>query len=163
MGAVLKERVFDKVKNSKPFMKRDIIIYIASFFLIASLFFAFVIFPNKTSSGGFVVSVDGNTFFTFDLNTKTEKIEENYSHLIEKTTEEYSVIFKVYTDEEKQGYNTILIDLENLCASVTESNCSIKKDCVHSPAVKDNGSIVCAPHKLRVAPINSNFDNPTVG
>ncbi len=159
----MKEGIVEKIKQSKPFMKVDIIIYFLSLVLVVMLFLIFVIFPQKTTATGFSVSLDGNHLLTYNSITKTYDLDDKFSHLVEVIEDDNKVNFKIYSSDEKTGFNLLVIDKISHTAYITESNCSNRKDCVHTSPIKDSGVIVCAPHKLKISPVTNATDNPTVG
>ncbi len=158
---VLNNQILRKVKNSKLFEKNDVFIYAVSLVILVVLFAVFVIFPTTKNSDGFTVFVDGKTAIVFNSNTKTYSIASEFNNAINIEETEQGILFTVKTSD--NGYNDVFIDYVSGKASVVDSNCSVRKDCVHTASIKNSGVIVCAPHKLKVAPTNFNNDNPVVG
>ena len=69
----------------------------------------------------------------------------------------------VFTNQEKSGYNVIFIDTKERTEKVIYANCSDRKDCFHSPAIKNNGTIYCSPHDLLIKPIAQKNSAPITG
>jgi hypothetical protein len=152
-----------KREQVQPFLKRDLFVYPA-IFLFVLILFLIVLLPAKSKTIGFTVSHQDTVILTF-THEKAQPITLNpeYENLveIEKIDQGYKV--KIYTSLDKIGYNTIVFDQEKRTAKVTDSNCSERKDCFHTPAISDNGTIYCSPHKLLIKPIGNVADTPITG
>lgn len=153
----------EKNKNC-IFRKADLIIYAALAAVVVFLLVFFVFLPISKPVNGFIVSVKGKTCLTYrfqnDLLTVEAEFESNVD--VKEVDGGYQII--VYHDHEKSSFNHIFIDVKNKTAKVTESSCSVSKDCVHSPSISSSGVIYCAPHTLKIVPIDSDgFIPPTVG
>lgn len=149
----------DVLKNSKPFKKFDLLVYLSVLVLIFSLFLCY-----NTCSGGEIeklsISRGGTTLFVYDFSDGTYEIfSENVS------VEESGVLTVTVLTEDRTGQNVVEIDKNEKSARVTDADCSARKDCVHSPAIKKAGaSIVCVPHGLVIsADGNGGIDRPVVG
>ena len=145
--------------SSKLFKKGDVFVY--SFLAIAFLllFLFLIIIPTKISSKGFSISVDGNSVANYYYeNQSLEILDSSYSLLISYDTKGNTIT--IYTDSTKQHYNVIAIDNLNKTARVSDANCSVSKDCVYTPAIKNNSAIVCAPHKLKIASLGKAVQTP---
>ena len=118
-------------------------------------------FPARTSENnyGFKLVRGGKDIFCFNYNTHTYTLSAGYDNLI--TVEEFSEGFfyvKVFTDTTKNSFNTIEVDSNSRQVSVTDSNCSNSKDCVHTSAIKDGyGIIICVPHDLKILPVGDGY------
>ena len=145
--------------SSKLFKKGDVFVY--SFLAIAFLllFLFLIIIPTKISSKGFSISVDGNSVANYYYeNQSLEILDSSYSQLISYDTKGNTIT--VYTDSTKEHYNVISIDNANKTARVSDANCSISKDCVYTPSIKNNSAIVCAPHKLKIVSLGKEVQTP---
>lgn len=162
MGGNLDKQVFYKIKNSKPFEKSDVFLYASSLVILAVLFIVFVVFPTNKLSNGFNISLDGKTAIVINVKSRTYSIANEFADDISVIESEDGISFEIFTDD-NGGYNVVYVNYDSMQAKVSDSNCSIRKDCVHTSPIKDSGVIVCAPHKLKVSLIGNTSDNPIVG
>ena len=159
----MKINVLERIKESKPFHFGDLFVYILSAIFLFILFAVFVIFPPTTQSDGIKITKDGKEVFTYYFSSHDYQIVNEFSDLIVVNESDEGLYVKIFFDDLKRSFNVVYIDFSSSTARVTESNCSSSKDCVHSSPVKDSGVIVCAPHKLKIAPLVEKIDQPTVG
>lgn len=158
----MKKQTVNEIKNSKPFNKVDVLVYVTLLLIVFALFAAFVFSPAKKDVEGFIVEQDGKTVLTYTLSDKNYVVSSEFAESVEITDGENGVYFKIYQSNGTK-YNIVYIDFDGY-ADVTESNCSTSADCVHSPAITNSGAIVCVPNSLKVSPINGNYsDQPVVG
>ena len=147
------------MKERKAFAKWDILIYTLSLLTIASLFIAFIITPKSSSSDGFRVFVGDKQAFTFKYSDKSFTITDGYDIIVTNDGELYTVTVKT-----ERGFNQITADTVKKTVKVTDADCSIGKDCVHTVALSGNtGAIICVPHDLRVLPLKGGFTPPIAG
>ena len=154
----------DKQKGLSLFCKGDIVVYAS---LVLCLLFAFLIlvFPKANSKySGFTLLKANETVLTFSFESSTPlKIEDKFALLTEVEQVDNAYKITVFTNQEKSGYNVILIDTKERTAKVIDANCSERKDCFHSPAIKNNGTIYCSPHDLLIKPIAQKNGAPITG
>jgi hypothetical protein len=147
------------MEKRKAFAKWDILIYALSLLTIASLFFVFVIFPNTGNSDGFRVFVGQTQVFAFNYSDRSYTVTDGYDVTVTNDGELYTVTVKT-----EKGFNQITADVINKTVKVTDADCSIGKDCVHTVALTgDTGAIICVPHDLRVLPLNGGYIPPIAG
>lgn len=150
---------FRQIKTSKPFKPWDLLLYCLILLLVFALFFAFVIFPadSASDSTGFKIILNDKEVFVFDYTAGTFSVEPEFSDVIAVeiiSDGVYSV--KIYSDKSTGAFNTVLADTTARTVSVSESNCSESKECVHTPSiVNSRGVIICAPHKLKIVPVTN--------
>ena len=146
------------IKNSKPFKKLDLLVYFLVLAIVASLFLCFGT-CNADAIQSMAVFRNGETLFTYDFNSDVYGI---FSDDVQAEREDGSVIVTVRTGQD--GYNVVKIDVADRSFSVTDANCSARKDCVHSPVVTKAGqSAVCAPHSLVFAAEGRTPNRPVIG
>lgn len=154
----LKSVDFEQIKSNKPFKIWDLVLYCPILVLVLALLFAFVIFPadSAVESTGFKIILNDKEVFVFDYSTRTYSLDpESIDQIIVEDLSGGFCIVKVISDKNSGAFNTVTANIEKHMVSVTESNCSESKECVHTPDIKDShGVIVCAPHKLKVVPTN---------
>ena len=150
---MLKKSVHAKTKDLKPFEFGDIIVYGFTLLLVAVLFLFLVIFPKTKTASGFKVTVNGNEVFTYYTASDKYVIKELSGYTIDVENTDGNYLLTVSSND--GHYNKILFDKSNNSAKLVESNCSLSKDCTFSPAITDNGAIICAPHALKIVPILS--------
>lgn len=159
---MVKKSEYTCVKNLKSFCFYDIIVYAITLLSIFFLFLFFVILPKENSVEGFLVTVDGQRVVHYDLNTKIITTDVVDGVLVDIDTVENGYIITV--SFESEHYNKIFFNISDNSAKVIESNCSSSKDCTFSPAITSNGTIYCAPHRLKVLPITADgFSEPITG
>ena len=159
---MLKKSVYNSVKSSKPFHFGDIFVYAIVSFVIIALFSFFVFFKKNNEHKGFEVIVKGQTLLTFTFSGNQIKVSNEDLIFVEES--DGGVYVTVYQDQEKQSYNVIYFNVNEKTAEVTESTCSLSKDCTVTPAINKSGAIYCAPHSLKIIPIGTEgFIPPTVG
>ena len=150
------------IKNSKPFKRGDLLVYLLVLLIVTILFAVFILFPKTQVSAGFKVTVNGELIFTFD-NSNGVTVSDGKDGLIETVSTDGGVLVTVYSSLDKSGYNLIFFSTDGT-AEIIESDCSLSHDCTFIPKIKDNGAIYCAPRGLKVAPnIGGGFTPPVTG
>lgn len=148
----------DVIKNSKPFNKPDLIVYLLAAVLIFALFLCCK--PRAEGQiGKMSISRSGETIFSYDFTSGAMYADKEQVSVSESGN---TLLVTVYTGE--TGYNAVQIDKAARSFFVKDANCSARKDCVHSPAVTKGGqSAVCVPHELVFAAEGGSPDRPVVG
>lgn len=141
----------EQIKNGKWVSVWDIVAYAVITVAIVALILGLTLGRDKSALVGFTIEYRGETVLTYDFTTKEKEFAE------ERITweEEGDVILITFTTEQKRGYNKILVNVKERTVRVAESNCSAHKDCVYTPALKNNSSapIICTPHGLSISPL----------
>ncbi len=154
--------IFQSIKESKPFFKKDLIVYL----LVILLTISFIVIVNITSTPNDKVEClyNGQKVFDYDFAVNNLKL---YSvdgvTVIQNTDGDALYLTLTYSDG---GFNKVKLDKKQKSASVSESNCSHSKDCVHSPAIVKSGqSVICVPHGLVLKSANTvgTPNQPSVG
>lgn len=158
----MSKKIINEVRESKPFKRGDIIVYISLILVVFFLFLFFTIIPySSDTDSGFKIYVNGIETARFYYSSLRLEIVDKESVCTFELNEKKTVL-TVYFDNEKTQYNVLSIDPENQSVKVSNANCSVSKDCTFSPPVKNNGAIVCVPHKLKITPLYSNEIAPPV-
>ena len=157
----MERKRFDKIRSSKLFYKGDLLIYFTLSALLILLFFALVIFPAAKSSSGFEVCRENTTILRYSGGKIS--VEEQFSSFVEIKEVEQGFEVVIYANLDKTHFNVLLFDTKTDTVKVIESNCSHSKDCTYIPAIKNSGTIYCAPHKLKIRPTTSDFTPPVAG
>lgn len=155
----MKENIYDKVKNGKPFAAFDLLVYALVVLICAGLFLGFVIMSKHDSGNGFTVYYKDEKIFSFyydDL--KYDLAEFDGSIKVENTDPENRLFtITVFTGGE-ENYNVLSVSAKDKTVKVAEANCSYRKDCVHTPEIKDGtGAIYCLPHGLKILPLKNGY------
>ena len=138
-------------------------VYIAAIIVLTALFVFFVILPANGNGEGFVVSVNDQTAFIYDYESKKYEIKE-FDGYIEMGDADLNGTFYFTVFTKDGGYNVIEVVPNEKTVRVSESNCSSKKDCVFTPAVKNgSGAIFCMPHGLKILPLKEKYRSITTG
>lgn len=159
----MKSEIYTKVKSKKPFEFNDIFIYLGLILLIVVLFLFCVIIPQKNTPLGIEISKNNQKVLTFNYSSNSIVVESDFDNLVEIKKLNDGKLITIYTNTEKSGYNKIYIDLKNKTAKMQDSTCSHSKDCVSLPKISDSGMIFCAPHALKITPIDSKGTPPWTG
>ena len=145
-----------QVKKDRFFRVWDILVYGAVAAVVIVLFTVFVF----TGSGGKLAAVnvnyDGKPAFSCDLTDGSYEIFMPENIAVRQEGDILTVMFCIDGGSLSvpEGYNVISVDLARRSVSVTESDCSNRRDCVHTPAMTDtNGIIICTPHRLEIVPV----------
>lgn len=149
MGVIAeKPDLAEKVAKSKPFTKKDLLIYGFAFVLFClSLLPLFL--NNGGNNAGFEVYVRGEKAFTYYYGGE-RFAEEKFFERTEFNEEEHTLT--IYFNDEKTEYNVLVIDDESKTVRVKASTCK-NHDCERM-----ENDIYCAPHFLRVTGIKKSKD-----
>ncbi len=147
----MKEQKNPETINPKLFGLWDVVVYSAVIAVVVLLFILFVFIPNGKAPQGFKVLLDGKTVAKYDYALQTLSVTDGYQDFIKVDGDKITV----YSNAERTHYNVLLIDDGNKSVKVFSANCSTSKECVYTPALKGDGAIVCAPHKLKIVPLSS--------
>lgn len=147
-----------QVKNSKWFRIWDLIVYGAVIVVIVALFLAFHFTKDTSKADGVRILYKNETVFEYYYSADDYKIvkEENVS-IESESAQKLTLTF--YTDG-KKGYNEVVIDKVEKSVKVTDADCSLRKDCVYTPEIKNSsGFISCSPHMMTIQPFNPKTDD----
>lgn len=154
----MKRKDFLSLKKAKPFEFNDLFIYLIIIIMVTVLFFAFVIFPKNKANDGFKVYKNGVEVLTFYYDEQTLIVKDGFN--VKKERSDGGVYLTVYHSKDLSSFNKLYINLSDDTVVMVDSTCSNSKDCTHTPAIKSVGAIYCAPHDLKIAPINSDGKVP---
>lgn len=156
---ILKVKNYEKIKQNKPFEINDIFVYLIIVVLIFSLFFCLIILPKSTTSNGFLVYKNQDKVLTYLHSQNTVIVEDDFLSLVQIEKGQNSTTIKIYHDKNKDKYNVIVFDHQSKKAKMQQSTCSQSKDCTFLPAIDNSGMIYCAPHDLKIVPLNPTTSN----
>lgn len=149
-----------QVKEGKYFRIWDLLVYGFIALIIAALFLTVFLTKDNSPSEGFTVRYADKLVFTYYYSTDKYEIDNSYGN-IEIGEEDGESLTLTFRTPDKKGYNVIFIDKLNKSVKVTDADCSLHKDCVYTPAIKDNSSIIsCPPHKMFIEPLARKIDDP---
>ncbi|MBR5192147.1 MAG: NusG domain II-containing protein [Clostridia bacterium] len=159
----MKNFSFDEIKKLKPFMVKDVFLYLILVIIVLTLF-VFIVFLPKTTSNGIKIEKNNNVVLTYYFKNSNCIINKDHQNLILVENTEDLVKITIYEDKTLTGFNVVEINLANKSFKVTESNCSLSKECVHTPtATNGNGVIICAPRNLKISFITSTNNGIVTG
>ena len=152
----------EQVKKDRFFKVWDVLIYGVIAVIVAALFLVIFLTGDRRA----LTEVEGqyNNALAFSYNFDSDELyialPQNVAEA-ENSDDGITLIF--CTDggslEEPSSCNIIYIDKSARTVAVTESDCSSRRDCVHTPAITNNsGVIVCTPHSLQIVP--AGFSDP---
>lgn len=156
----------EQVKKDRFFRIWDILVYGIIAAVIVALFLAVTLTSDKSTLEGIEVYYNNNLAFTYDFaEDKLDITLEDNIAVEENGARTLKILF--CTDDgslaEHTDYNLIEINKSERTVSVTESDCSNRKDCVYTAAIKNSsGLIVCTPHRLRIMPADYKDDGQTL-
>lgn len=152
----------EQVRKTKYFRLWDILIYGIIALIIAALFLVVFLTSDKSPTNGFTIRQADKVVFTYYFDT--DKCEYALADGIISIDgqDDKSLKLTVYTAD-KSGYNKVEVDKVNKSVKVVDADCSLlKKDCVYTPALKDNSSVIsCLPHEMYIEPLIKRVDNPS--
>ena len=161
VGVKLNKVKFEKIKSQKPFSKKDFIVFAILFAVIITLFISLIFLSKKSPSKGFKVLINNDQVLEFDYKTSSAKISDNYKDKILIDYESKKII--IYIDNSKTKFNEIVFDSNKKTVKISNSTCSLSKDCVYMPHITDDkGVIYCAPHALKILPLGDNLSNSPI-
>ncbi len=138
----------EQVKNGKPFRPADLIIYAAIAAVTIAFFIAFVFTRVSPPLEKLYADIGGIRVFSYDFIADVLTVAGGFEDRV--ASEETDGKLTVTVKTKKGGYNTVLIEKSGR-ASVSDSDCSFRRDCVHTAAITDaGGMIVCVPHELKI-------------
>lgn len=147
-----------QVKNSKWFRIWDLIIYGVIIAVTVALFLALHFTKDRSQADGIRILYKNKSVFEYYYSNDNYKIIEEDNIVIEdESATKLTLTF--YTDG-KSGHNTVVIDKTEKSVKVTDADCSLRKDCVYTPEIRDNsGFISCSPHMMTIQPFNPKTDD----
>lgn len=149
MGDVAdKHNLSEKIRNAKPFHKKDLLVYGILLCLLIGAFLGLLL-KNDSDRAGFNVFIRGEKAFTYYYG-KEYSAEEKFAEHISFDAETKTLT--VYFNAEKTEYNVLKINDEEKKVTVISSTCD-KHDCEHM-----ENNIYCAPHFLKVTSIEKDKD-----
>lgn len=154
-----------QVKKDKLFRLWDIPVYGVIVTLIVVLFVVFVFTADRSALSAIEVYYDNTLafYYSFEQDEYTVYLSQNIA--VEEGESSLTVTFCTDSGnlQDPSDYNIIYIDKSATTVSVTQSDCSNRKDCVHTSAIKDSaGSIACTPHRLVIVPSDYTDDGQTL-
>lgn len=143
----------DQIKRGKLFRISDLIVYGVLAAIILALFLTVFLTRDKSSAESVEVLYRGERVFLYDFSTgKYDAASPGRIKVVYDTDGRLEIEF---TEENGAGYNRIVFDRNEKSVKVTEANCSSRKDCVYTPAIKSNSEVIsCAPHSLLIRPVS---------
>lgn len=140
----------DDVRADKGFKIFDLVIYAAIIVAIAAIFLAVFLTRDTGGLSGFEIYREGKLIYSFSFDGGETFCDNNF---VETERGEGSLTIKITAGS---GKNTAVADLNARTVRMTEANCSTHKDCVYTPAIRDNsGVIICSPHGIKIVPDSS--------
>lgn len=150
----MSKTTLENVKKDKGFQIFDLIVYGVIVLIVAVSFIAVFATKDKSPLTGVKVYLEEIAVFEYDLENDKYEITEGYN--IDVSDNGDSLQVKISTEA---GYNLIEIEKKGR-VRIKEADCH-GRDCVYSPAIKDNNGIIfCSPHRLKITP--SNYDDSKV-
>lgn len=140
----------EQIKEGKWFRIWDLIAFGVILITAVALILAFTLGGDKSALSGFEINYRGETVFTYEFGGDM-RILDNERVKVEDGDGGFTVYF---TTDDGKGYNTIWVNTKNKTVDVTDSNCSMRKDCVYTAKMTNNSSqIYCLPHDLTILPL----------
>lgn len=145
----------EQVKTDKGFRIWDLIIYGIVILLVIVLFIAVFTTKDRSPLNGIRIMVVNQTVYEYDFKEGEVSRNNDFVEITEDSDDK--LVIKVNTGG--NGYNLVEIDKSG-SVKVIEANCSNRRDCVYSAAIKDNSGIIsCPPHGLKILPYNFDIDD----
>ena len=144
----------EQVKKDRFFKIWDVLIYAVVALVIAALFLTVFLTRDTSALTGVEGYYNNSLAFSYDFEKQSLNIVLTAN--VRETEGEEGTVTLIFCEDggsfdEMRGYNIIVIDRSARTVKVTQTDCSNREDCVHTPAIQDSsGSIVCTPHRLRI-------------
>ena len=140
----------NEVKRAAWFKGWDLLVYAVLLVFLLALFLAFVILPERHPLTGIEILLMNERVFTCDFQEGTY---ETFGKSVQ--VEEAGGLLTVTVTTE-EGYNVVVINMQERTADMTDADCSWSRDCVHMAPISDTVSaqIACIPHGLVVIPLS---------
>ena len=140
-----------QVKDSSAFKTWDLIIYGIILAAVIVFFVCFFLMRDLRPLKGIGIYCNNVQIFTYSFESDEYEIFDSAQISVENEDDKgIKIKFKC---ADGRGENIIYIDKKEASADVTESNCSLRKDCTHMSKITNNGgAIYCSPHKLKIIP-----------
>ena len=159
MKKINSTNITTKYSQSKPYYKQDLILYALVIVFVVLLFLFFIVIPKTSKPKGFSVSLDNQTFFTFDFANEEVTIINSISKIVH---DKNGNTIKIYTLD-GEGFNVLTYDTENYSVYISDANCS-NLDCIDFFEITSgNGVIYCLPHGLKITPLTPSESQPSTG
>ena len=140
-----------QVKDNCAFKVWDLIIYGVILAAVIVFIVCFFVMRDTRPLKGVGVYCDNKLIFSYSFERDEYEISDRSQILVE--SEDGGGITVKFIYDGGRGENVIFIDKKEVSVDVIESDCSIRKDCVHMAKITDNGgAIYCSPHKLKIIP-----------
>lgn len=157
----MSQKKIEQVRKTKYFRLWDLLVYGIVIAVVVALFLTVFLTTDKSPTSGFVVRQKDKVVFTYYFDS--DKYEYSLTDGIICVDEEDSSVLKFTVRvKDGDGYNKVEVDKLNKSVKVTDANCSLfKKDCVYTPAIKDNSTTIsCLPHEMYIEPLIKSVQNP---
>lgn len=148
----------EQVKKDRFFRIWDILIYVIVVAVVVVLFITTAVTTDRSTLSAVSAYYNNDLVFAYDF--EKDELEIKLAENAKIRHEDGASLTIVFCEdggnlEDPKDYNLILINKSERSVSVTESDCSYRKDCVHTPALTSNAAIiVCSPHMLKIVPDN---------
>lgn len=151
----------DRIKEDKGFKVWDLLVYGFIILSIAALFILFFFIGQGDPLTAINVYYNNNVILSYDFEQdKYELSGRQYLQIIGESDEE--LILKFSMHEDGSGYNIIEINKTERWVSVTEADCSSRRDCVYMDKVTDTADVImCTPHRLKIQSSDYQFTDPS--
>lgn len=164
----MSQKKVGQVRGDRFFKIGDIFIYGAIAVIVAALFLAIFLTGDRSALTVVEGRYNNAVAFSYDFTADELSIYLPQNVAVDEfATDDGGITIIFCTDggslEELKSYNIIYIDRSARSVTVTESDCSSRRDCVYTPAITDNsGVIVCTPHALTISPSGFSDINGTL-
>lgn len=146
----------EQIKADKGFKIFDLIIYC----LIAVIAVAFIIVNalNRGELKGVTFFYDNNEIFVYDFEEDKYTVIDADIILIEQDTKT-NLTVRFHLNEDYSDFNLVEINKTERTVSVTQSDCSYRKDCVYTKEISNSLSypIACSPHNFKIVPFDYDY------
>ncbi|MDE7301444.1 MAG: NusG domain II-containing protein [Clostridia bacterium] len=150
----------EQIKEGKFFRIWDLVAYGVIVAVTVALFLGIFLSRDASPTDGIKISYNGEVVFTYEYASDEYKIFSDSNIDEESIVDTDESLTLVFYTQGKRGYNKIVIDKLKKSVKVVDADCSTHKDCVYTPALADNSSIIsCPPHSMLIEPLVRTFDD----
>ncbi len=150
----------EQTRGDKGFKPCDLIIYAVIAVAVTVLF---IIFFKGDGSAlvGVEIYYDNAVICAYDFDKGELEIKNSaYISVEEESESQLKLRFALDENQPHSDYNDILIDKTKRSVTVSDTDCSQRKDCYYMADIVDsNGAIFCTPHRLKILPIGYNAED----
>ncbi len=143
----------NQVRADRGFKIWDIAVYAAILAAVAALFVVMFFTRDESQLKGIYVYYDNVVIYVYDFGEMRGEIRDG-AHIAVLDEDDESLKLRFHVGSSLgSDYNDILIDKAAVSVTITDADCSARKDCYYmDDIVNAGGALICTPHRLKIIP-----------